>query len=83
MSDWVLSCFVRVWMSRGASSEPSRESVASVVKSFTVLNPLNRAFKEHLLCPSWETAMLWKACRWKYECPVENGTAVRFCFHTF
>lgn len=86
-SDWVLSCFVRVWMSLGVSSEPSRESLASVVETFTVLNPLSRTFKEHLLCPSWETEMLWKARRWKSECPVENGTPVSFslegCFHTF
>ncbi|KAG7321594.1 hypothetical protein KOW79_014452 [Hemibagrus wyckioides] len=76
MSDWVLSCFVRVWMSSGESSEsesePGRESLASAVETFTVLNPLSRMFKEHLLCPSWETEMLWKARRWKSECPVEN-----------
>lgn len=78
MSDWVLSCFVRVWMSSGVSSEPSRESLASAVETFTVLNPLSRTFKEHLLCPSWETEMLWKAR--KSECPVENGVAVRFHF---
>lgn len=80
MSDWVLSCFVRVWMSSSVSSEPSRESLASVVETFTVLNPLSRTFKEHLLCPSWEAEIIWKACRWKSECPVENGAAVRFRF---
>lgn len=78
MSDWVLSCFVRVWMSSGVSSEPSRESLASAVETFTILNPPSRTFKEHLLCPSWETEMLWKAR--KSECPVENGVAVRFHF---
>ncbi|XP_026790526.3 protein sel-1 homolog 3 [Pangasianodon hypophthalmus] len=75
MSDWVLSCFVRVWMSSSVSSEPSQESLASVVETFTVLSPLSRMFKEHLLCPSWETEMLWKARRWKSECPVENEVA--------
>ncbi|XP_060744418.1 protein sel-1 homolog 3 [Tachysurus vachellii] len=74
MSDWVLSCFVRVWMSSSVSSEsePGRESLASAVETFTVLSPLSRPFKEHLLCPSWETEMIWKAHRWKSECPVEN-----------
>ncbi|XP_060753754.1 protein sel-1 homolog 3 isoform X2 [Neoarius graeffei] len=75
MSDWVLSCFVRVWMSSSVSSEPSRESLASAVGTFTVLNPLSRTFKEHLLCPSWETEMIWKARRWKSECAVENEVA--------
>ncbi|MCJ8740383.1 hypothetical protein PDJAM_G00058390, partial [Pangasius djambal] len=75
MTDWVLSCFVRVWMSSSVSSEPSQESLASVVETFTILSPLSRTFKEHLLCPSWETEMLWKARRWKSECPLENEVA--------
>ncbi|KAI5099354.1 protein sel-1-like 3 isoform X1, partial [Silurus meridionalis] len=75
MSDWVLSCFVRVWMSSRESSEPSRESLATVVETLTILNPLSRTSKEHLLCPSWETEMLWKARRWTSECPVENEVA--------
>lgn len=82
MSDWVLSCFVRVWMSSSVSSEPSRESLASAVETFTVLNPLSRTFKEHLLCPSWETEMIWKARRWKSECAVETGATVRFHFQS-
>ncbi|XP_062873403.1 protein sel-1 homolog 3 [Trichomycterus rosablanca] len=74
MSDWVLSCLLRAWMSKSVdvSSEPTRESLASTVSVLTVLSPLSRPFKEHLLCPSWETETLWKVYRRRSQCPVEN-----------
>lgn len=75
MSDWVLSCILHAWMSKSLdkSSELTRESLASTVSVLTLLSPLSRPFKEHMLCLSWDTGLLWKIHKGVFQCPVENG----------
>ena len=71
VSSWVLTCLLRGWV--GRSAEPVQSSFASAVVPMTVQSPLSRPLKQHLLCLDWDTEMLWKVVRGRWQCPRENG----------
>ncbi|XP_072547841.1 protein sel-1 homolog 3 [Salminus brasiliensis] len=71
-SPWVLSCLLRSWVSSSAAAEPGRTPFASAVVPLRVQNPLSRPFKEHLLCPSWDTEIRWTVFGDRWQCLKEN-----------
>ncbi|XP_049323398.1 protein sel-1 homolog 3 [Astyanax mexicanus] len=73
-SSWVLSCLLRSWVGSSASVEPGRSPSASAVVAMNVQNPLSRPFKQHLLCPSWNTEIRWKVFGDRWQCLKEDET---------
>uniref|UniRef100_A0A8B9LIS8 Si:dkey-24p1.6 n=1 Tax=Astyanax mexicanus TaxID=7994 RepID=A0A8B9LIS8_ASTMX len=73
-SSWVLSCLLRSWVGSSASVEPGRSPLASAVVAMKVQNPLTRPFKQHLLCPSWNTEIRWKVFGDRWQCLKEDET---------
>uniref|UniRef100_W5KXC4 Si:dkey-24p1.6 n=1 Tax=Astyanax mexicanus TaxID=7994 RepID=W5KXC4_ASTMX len=71
-SSWVLSCLLRSWVGSSASVEPGRSPSASAVVAMNVQNPLSRPFKQHLLCPSWNTEIRWKVFGDRWQCLKED-----------
>ncbi|XP_076850945.1 protein sel-1 homolog 3 [Brachyhypopomus gauderio] len=75
VSNWVLGCLLRAWVSRGALAERDRFPFANAVVSLTVPSPLSRPFKQHVLCPSWEAETRWRFGKNRWQCPAENEVA--------
>lgn len=76
-SDWVLSCLLRGWIGSDQSPEPDRYSVAKVTASLDVQTPLSRPVKQHLVCASWDAALLQRVRGdARPQCAKENEVAI-------
>lgn len=74
-TEWLLNGMLRAWVT-GDSSQ--NEYAAAVVRSLVLLQPLDpysRPLKQHQLCPSWDTEMLWRIRKDTIpRCPAEQGS---------
>ncbi|XP_035240283.1 protein sel-1 homolog 3 isoform X1 [Anguilla anguilla] len=75
-SEWVLGGMLRAWIV--GSGSPNEYGVATT-RSLVLLQPLNpysRPLKQHQLCPSWDTEMLWRIRKDSIpRCPAEQEVA--------
>ncbi|KAJ8280153.1 hypothetical protein GJAV_G00051150 [Gymnothorax javanicus] len=72
-SEWVFSAMLRVWISENGSPHEYDVAQARSLVLLKPLHPYSRPMKQHNLCPSWDTEMLWRIRKDTIpRCPMEE-----------
>ncbi|KAJ8368479.1 hypothetical protein SKAU_G00085070 [Synaphobranchus kaupii] len=62
-SEWVLGGMLRAWVIGDGSPNEYRAALARSLVLLQPRHPYSRPLKQHQLCPSWVTKMLWRIRR--------------------